>query len=257
MIIVLSPAKTLDFETPLALTEFTQPQFVPEASVLIERLRKLSAPRIGELMGISARLAELNRDRYANWNAAHSPANARQALLAFNGDVYAGLQAATLSSADLKFAQRHLRILSGLYGLLRPFDLIEPYRLEMSIALASRRGKDLYAFWGERLTQAVNAAIEEEKARALVNLASNEYFRALQPKKLAAPLVQPVFEDWSGGKYKIVSFYAKRARGLMARFALEQRVRKAADLKAFSSEGYAFAADASNESRFVFRRRGD
>jgi cytoplasmic iron level regulating protein YaaA (DUF328/UPF0246 family) len=257
MIIVLSPAKTLDFETPNAVSECTQPLFLDDSRRLIEALRKLSAPRIAELMGISERLSILNRERYAAWTTPFTPDNARQALLAFNGDVYEGMAAQGFTAADRRFAQRSLRILSGLYGVLRPLDLIQPYRLEMSIPLATRRGKDLYAFWGERLTDAINAAIVEERAPELVNLASQEYFKAIRVKKLVAPVIEPVFEDYGGGRYRVVSFHAKRARGLMARFAVVERVRKAAGLKNFSEAGYRFDAGASGETRWVFRRRSE
>jgi cytoplasmic iron level regulating protein YaaA (DUF328/UPF0246 family) len=255
MIVVLSPAKSLDFATPPTLAEATQPAFLDQSKVLIERLRALSPPAIGRLMGISDKLAVLNVTRYAEWTPPFTPANAKQAVLAFDGDVYDGLAATTLSRADLRFAQGHLRILSGLYGVLRPLDLIQPYRLEMSIRLANPRGKDLYAFWGERIVDALNAAADEAGATALVNLASDEYFRSVPVKKLAVPLIQPVFEDWSGGKYKVIGFYAKRARGLMARFALVKRLKKAPGLKKFAEAGYGFDAQASDAARWVFRRK--
>lgn len=259
MIIVLSPAKSLDFKPPSKRTERTQPEFLEQSQVLIERLREFSPLEISQLMGISDPLAVLNATRYADWAQPFTPENAKQALLAFNGDVYGGLDASSLSPADLRFAQGHLRILSGLYGVLRPLDLMQPYRLEMGIRLANPRGKDLYAFWGERIVDALNEALLESKASALVNLASEEYFRSVKVKKLMVPVIQPVFEDWSAGtgegKYKVVSFYAKRARGLMARFALVKRLKRAEGLKKFSAEGYAFAATASHETRWVFRRK--
>ncbi len=255
MIIVISPAKTLDFATPPTLATATQPDFLDQSQLLIERLRALSPLEIGRLMGISDKLAVLNATRYADWAPPFRPDNAKQAVLAFNGDVYEGLDAATLTPADLRFAQGHLRILSGLYGVLRPLDLMQPYRLEMGTRLDNPRGKDLYAFWGERIVDALNLAAYGVKASVLVNLASEEYFRAVPAKKLAVPLIQPVFEDWSGGKYKVVSFHAKRARGLMARFALRQRLKKADGLKKFADSGYAFDAQASAAARWVFRRR--
>lgn len=255
MIIVLSPAKTLDFTTPPGVTEYTQPSLLEHSQLLIRQLRELSPLDIGKLMGISDQLAVLNTTRYADWSLPFSPDNAKQALLAFNGDVYEGLDAASLSPADLKFAQEHLRVLSGLYGVLRPLDLMQPYRLEMGTRLANPRGKDLYAFWGERVTDAVNEALLATASRALVNLASEEYFKSVKPKNLVVPVIQPVFEDWSAGKFKVVSFYAKRARGLMARFAIQKRMTSPAGLKKFSAEGYAYDADASNEKHWVFRRR--
>ena len=255
MIIVLSPAKSLDFATPPTVTQHTQPALLEHAQLLIEQLRALSPLEIGNLMGVSDQLAVLNATRFASWSLPFSASNAKQALLAFNGDVYEGLDAPSLSPAALKFAQTHLRILSGLYGLLRPLDLMQPYRLEMGIRLDNPRGKDLYAFWGERISDGLNEALREVKSRALINLASEEYFKSVKPKQLIVPVIQPVFEDWSAGKFKVVSFYAKRARGLMARFAIDQRINAAEGLKKFSGEGYAYAADASDERRWVFRRR--
>ena len=255
MIIVLSPAKSLDFKTPAKLATHTQPAFLDQSQTLIERLRTFSPIEISQLMGISDSLAALNASRYAEWIQPFTPKNAKQALLAFNGDVYEGLDATTLSAADLKFAQERLRILSGLYGVLRPLDLMQSYRLEMGIRLANPRGKDLYAFWGERIVDALNEVLLEAKAKALVNLASEEYFKSVKAKKLSVPVIQPVFEDWSAEKYKVVSFYAKRARGLMARFALVERLKKAEGLKKFLAEGYAYTAAASDETRWVFRRK--
>jgi len=261
VIIVLSPAKSLDFETPPTLADATQPLFLDRAQLLIKRLRKMSPRALGKLMGISDQLAALNATRYADWATPFTAENAKQAVLAFNGDVYEGLDASTLAPADLRFAQGHLRILSGLYGVLRPLDLMQAYRLEMGTPLANPRGKDLYAFWGERIVDALNAALLEVKAPALVNLASEEYFKSVKSKKLAVPVIQPVFEDWTGsegaGKFRVVSFYAKRARGLMARFALVKRITLPEKLKKFSAEGYAFAAEASTATRWVFRRQSN
>ena len=259
MIVVLSPAKSLDFATPPAVAKHTQPDFLEESQLLIDRLREFSPLEIGKLMGISDQLAVLNATRYREWQLPFSPANAKQAVLAFNGDVYEGLAAATLSPADLDFAQHHLRILSGLYGLLRPLDLIAPYRLEMGTRLANMRGKNLYDFWGERIVDALNLALQGVKAKALVNLASQEYFRSIKSARLAVPVIEPVFEDWSASqrKYKIVSFYAKRGRGLMARYVVTQRLKSAEGLKDFAAEGYAFSAEASGATRWVFRRQSD
>ncbi|MBS1229490.1 MAG: hypothetical protein H6R17_2767 [Proteobacteria bacterium] len=256
MIVVLSPAKSLDFTTPPVVAKHTQPGFLEESQRLIDRLREFSPLEIGQLMGISDQLAALNATRFRDWQLPLTPDNAKQAVLAFNGDVYEGLDAATLAPADLDFAQDHLRILSGLYGLLRPLDLIAPYRLEMGSRLANPRGKNLYEFWGERLVDALNLALRGVKAKALVNLASQEYFRSIKSSRLAASVVEPVFEDWSASqrKYKVVSFYAKRARGLMARYVVTQRLKSADGLKDFSAEGYGFAAEASSATRWVFRR---
>src|SRR6201991_2646529 len=219
MIIVLSPAKSLDYETPPHVSKHTIPDFVDEAAELIGGLRELSPPQIATLMSISDPLAQLNFQRYAVWSPSFSSRNAKQAVLAFNGDVYEGFNAKTLSAADLDYAQKHVRVLSGLYGLLRPLDLLQPYRLEMGTKFPNARGKDLYAFWGERITAALNEQMKKQRgARVLVNCASGEYFKSVRPKLLAAPVISPVFEDWKGGRYKIISFHAKRARGLMARF---------------------------------------
>lgn len=257
MIIVLSPAKSLDYDTPPHISEHTIPDFVDDAAQLIEQLRRYSPQQIASLMEISDALAHLNFQRYAAWSPKFSVDNAKQAVLAFNGDVYEGFDAKTLSAADLDYAQRHVRVLSGLYGLLRPLDLLQPYRLEMGTRLPNARGKDLYAFWGERITDALNAQLHRSKAaqRVLVNCASNEYFKSVRPKRLDARIVTPVFEDWKGGRYKIISFHAKRARGLMARFAVENRIDSPEKLKDFAVEGYEFDPAASNDATFVFRRR--
>ena len=255
MIILLSPAKTLDFTTPAPVAEFTQPEFLARSQLLVKRLRRFSPAELARLMHISAPLAALNAERYADWALPFGPDNAKPALFAFNGDVYDGLAAATLPKPALRFAQGHLRMLSGLYGLLRPLDLIQPYRLEMGTRLANDRGEDLYDFWGERIVAALNAALLEAKARVLINLASQEYFKSVPVKKLSVPVIAPVFEDWSAGRFKVVGFYAKRARGLMARLALIKRLKTAEGLKAFSDEGYTYVAEASTATRWVFRRR--
>lgn len=258
MLIVLSPAKSLDYETPPRLKTHTLPRFIDRSATLIERLRKLAPQDVGALMDISDKLAVLNVTRYGDWSPEFTAANSKQAVLAFNGDVYDGLDAKTLSADDLGFAQKHIRILSGLYGVLRPLDWMQPYRLEMGTRLDNVAGKDLYAFWGDDVTQMINAdmaALKQEGAPVLVNLASEEYFKVVRPKVLQARIVTPVFEDWKGGRYKIISFHAKRARGLMARFIVENRITEPKALKAFATEGYAFDAAASNDSTYVYRRR--
>lgn len=259
MILVISPAKALDYETPPTTARFTQPDFLDDASALIAVLREKSPADIAELMSLSDPLATLNVARYASWSRPFAPDNARQAVLAFNGDVYEGLDARSLSEVELAWAQDHLRILSGLYGVLRPLDLMQAYRLEMGTRLANPRGKNLYEFWGERITDELDRLLarEEEagRERVLVNLASDEYFKSVKPKKLKGRIVTPVFEDWKGGRYKIISFYAKRARGLMSRYAITHRIDEVEALKGFDSEGYAFAADASEADTLVFRRR--
>jgi uncharacterized protein len=256
MIIVLSPAKSLDYETEPHVRKHTLPEFAADSAELIEGLRKLSPQQIGSLMTISDPLARLNFQRYADWSMKFSTHNSKQAMLAFNGDVYEGFDAKSLSAADLDYAQNHVRVLSGLYGLLRPLDLLQPYRLEMGTKFANARGKDLYAFWGERITAALNAQMKKQRgARVLVNCASEEYFKSVRPALLDAPVISPVFEDWKGGRYKIISFHAKRARGMMARFAVEHRIDEPDGLKVFDSGGYAFDKKTSTETKFVFRRR--
>ena len=255
MLIVLSPAKTLDFESPIKVNKTTEPDFIPRSAELISTQRTMPPAQIGSLMSISDSLAQLNVARYASWSKKFTPDNSRPAMLAFDGDVYEGLDARSLNARQLDWAQKHLRILSGLYGLLRPLDLMQPYRLEMGTRLVTKRGKDLYAFWGDQITEALNESLKAAKAGALVNLASEEYFKSVKPAKLDRPVITPVFEEWKGGRYKIVSFFAKRARGLMARYAIEHKLTKPEQLKDFNSEGYAFDAKASNESRWIFRRR--
>jgi cytoplasmic iron level regulating protein YaaA (DUF328/UPF0246 family) len=257
MIIVLSPAKSLDYDTPPHVGKHTLPDFIDESTELISQLRKLTPQQIGTLMSISDPLARLNYARYGDWSPKKfTPAHAKQAMLAFNGDVYEGFDAKSLSAGDLDYAQRHVRVLSGLYGVLRPLDLMQPYRLEMGTKFANTRGKDLYAFWGDKITAALNAHLKNTRgARMLVNCASEEYFRSVKPKRLDAPVITPVFEDWKNGKYKIISFYAKRARGLFARYAVVNRIDDPAQLTAFDSDGYRFDGDASNDSTYVFRRK--
>ncbi|MER2554916.1 MAG: peroxide stress protein YaaA [Thauera sp.] len=259
MILVISPAKALDYETPPTIATFTQPELLDQSAELIDILREKSPAQIAELMSLSDQLSSLNVARYASWSRPFAPDNAKQALLAFNGDVYEGLDAKRLTEADLAWAQDHLRVLSGLYGVLRPLDLMQAYRLEMGTRLANPRGKNLYEFWGERITDELNRLLagEEEagRERVLVNLASDEYFKSVKPKKLKGRIITPVFEDWKGGRYKIISFYAKRARGLMSRYVITHRIDEVEALRGFDSEGYAFAADASDTNTLVFRRR--
>jgi cytoplasmic iron level regulating protein YaaA (DUF328/UPF0246 family) len=262
MILIISPAKALDFETPLpALSQpVTQPDFLDESAELIDLLRPQSPAEIAALMGLSDKLASLNVARYANWSRPFTGDNARPALFAFNGDVYEGLGARSLDAAGLAWAQSHLRILSGLYGVLRPLDLMQAYRLEMGTRLANARGRDLYAFWGKKIALALAGLLREEAEKngaspVLVNLASEEYFKATPRKSITARIVTPVFEDWKNGRYKIISFYTKRARGLMSRYAVDRRLEVVEELRGFDSEGYAFAAEASDDNTWVFRRR--
>lgn len=262
MILVISPAKALDYTSPLpelAPGLISQPDYLDQAAELITLLRNKSPAEIASLMKLSDALASLNVARYAAWSRPFDEHNARPAVLAFDGDVYDGLSARTLDGEALAWAQQHLRILSGLYGILRPLDLMQAYRLEMGTKLANPRGKDLYAFWGDTQTQALNellaAELDAGRRPQLVNLASEEYFKSVKADKLAGELITPVFEDFKDGRYKIISFYAKRARGLMCRFAIERRLSDAEDLKSFDVEGYAFAADASDARNWVFRRK--
>ena len=255
MLIFLSPAKSLDYKTPPQIASHTQPAFLKQSEILIRQLRKLSPADIANLMHLSDPLALLNFNRYADWRLPFTPENAKQAVLAFDGDVYDGLAAKTLSAADLDFAQQHVRILSGLYGILKPLDLMQPYRLEMGTKFANQAGKDLYAFWGERLLEAINAELAAMPRPVAVNLASEEYFKAAVGRKINGRVIQPVFEDWKDGAYKIISFYAKRARGLMTRYALVNRLDAPEGLQDFAGDGYAFAPEVSDEQRWVFRRR--
>jgi cytoplasmic iron level regulating protein YaaA (DUF328/UPF0246 family) len=253
MLIVLSPAKSLDLDTPPTTDRSTTPQFIDRAAELIRVLKDFSPAQVGALMHISDPLAVLNVTRYAGWHPDHG--DARQAVMSFDGDVYTGLDARSLPKAGLDYLQDHVRILSGLYGLLRPLDRMHPYRLEMGTKLANPRGKDLYAFWGETVTSALNEAVAANGASALVNLASEEYFRSVKPKLLSVPVITPAFEDWKNGKYKIISFFAKRARGMMARYAAAHGITDPQRLKEFDVDGYAFDESVSTEKNWVFRRR--
>ena len=255
MLFLLSPAKSLDFETPAPGVAHTQPQFVPHAQALIDILRELSPQDVAELMDLSDALSGLNVARYQAWSPKFTAKNAKQAVLAFNGDVYEGLDAKSLSPDDLAWAQDHVAILSGLYGVLRPLDYMQPYRLEMGTKLANPQGKDLYKFWGSQIANYLNQQLSKQEQAVIVNLASQEYFKSVDRKALQARVVECVFEDYKGGKYKIISFLAKRARGLMARYAVLQRVTQVEQLKKFNLEGYAFEASASEPDRLVFRRK--
>jgi len=254
MLMVISPAKTLDYETPPTTPRFTQPQYLDHSQELIGQLRDLSPAQISDLMHLSDKLAGLNAARFGSWNPAFTLDNAKQALLAFKGDVYTGLDATRLDEQDLDYAQQHLRMLSGLYGLLRPLDLMMPYRLEMGTKLANARGKDLYAFWGERISEWLNQALAAQGDDVLLNLASNEYFSAVKRKALQARVINTEFRDLKNGQYKIISFYAKKARGLMSRFVITERINDPEQLKAFDSQGYRFHAKDSTADNLVFLR---
>ncbi|MDH4570920.1 peroxide stress protein YaaA [Pseudomonas sp. BN414] len=254
MLLVISPAKTLDYETPPVTSRFTQPEFLDHAQELIQQLRELSPAQIAELMHLSDKLAGLNVARYGSWHPDFTPDNAKQALLAFKGDVYTGLNAEDFVDADFDFAQQHLRMLSGLYGLLRPLDLMQPYRLEMGTKLANARGKDLYAFWGERISGWLNEALAAQGDDILLNLASNEYFSSVKRKALSARIIDTEFKDLKNGQYKIISFYAKKARGLMARYVIKERLKDPEGLKDFNYQGYRYSAEHSKPDSLVFLR---
>ena len=254
MIIILSPAKTLDFESNSTTEVCTQPDFLKFSKYLVSGLSKLSAEKIGELMSISPKLAELNQQRFQDWTARHDKKSSKQAILAFKGDVYEGLKAWDFESEDFEFAQKHLRVLSGLYGLLRPLDLIQPHRLEMGTVYANPAGKDLYAFWGDRLSDGINQGLEDSGSDLLVNLASQEYFRAVREQKLKGRIVTPVFKDEKNGHFKIISFYAKKARGLMSSFLIRNRIDSVNGLLDFSEGGYRCSSKESTELAPVFLR---
>lgn len=255
MLFLLSPAKSLDYETPVGPHPHTAPLFVKQSQALIAVLREQSPLQIAELMSLSDKLAALNVARYQAWSSRATVKNARQAVLAFDGDVYGGLDARSLGADDLAWAQEHLCILSGLYGVLRPLDLMQPYRLEMGTRLANPQGKDLYDFWGTQISDYLNKRLRADVSPVVVNLASQEYFKSVDRRALKAPVVDCVFEDYKGGQYKIISFHAKRARGLMARFAIERRLVQPEQLRDFDTEGYAFDAARSEPQRYLFRRR--
>ena len=254
MLMVISPAKTLDYETPPATARFTQPQYLDHSQELIEQLRELSPQQIGELMHLSDKLSGLNAARFGSWTPAFTPENAKQALLAFKGDVYTGLNAVDFNEADFDYAQNHLRMLSGLYGLLRPLDLMMPYRLELGTKLANPRGKDLYAFWGTQISEWLNQALAEQGDDVLLNLASNEYFSAVKKTALNARIINTEFKDLKNDQHKIISFYAKKARGMMSRFVIKERINNPEHLKQFDEQGYRFSAEQSKPDLLVFLR---
>jgi len=254
MLVVISPAKSLDFTKESSTKSYTIPEMLDDSQKLVDRLKKMSPKQLSNLMGISTKLGELNFQRFQEWRLPFSFENSMQAVLAFNGDVYQGLQANNLSEELLQQAQRKLRILSGLYGVLKPLDLIQPYRLEMGTSLRYYRNRNLYEFWNTKITQKINQAIQESDNKILVNLASNEYFKSIDTKKLNAEVVTPEFKDFKNGKYKIVSFFAKKARGLMTRFILENNISKIENLQAFDAEGYIFNPRLSKPNAPVFTR---
>lgn len=254
MLMVISPAKTLDYDSKPITSRFTQPEHLDHSQLLINKLRRLKPAQIAQLMKLSDPLAGLNAARYGSWQTPFTTDNARQALLAFKGDVYTGLAVEDFSEADLDFAQQHLRMLSGLYGLLRPLDLMQAYRLEMGTKLANSRGKDLYAFWGERISRWLNQALAEQGDDILLNLASNEYFSSVKRKALHARVIDCEFRDLKNDQYKIISFYAKKARGMMARYVIKHQLRDPLDLQQFDAQGYRYCAEQSDDNKLVFLR---
>lgn len=254
MLIVVSPAKTLDFETPSITEQYSQADLTVHSAELIDVCRQLTPMDLSSLMKISDKLAGLNTARFTEWSAEFTPENAKQAVFAFKGDVYTGLDAETFSDVDMAFAQQHFRILSGLYGLLRPLDLIKAYRLEMGTKLANGRGTNLYQFWGDIITDKVNETLAAQGDKVLINLASNEYFKAVQKKRLKGQVITPVFKDCKAGKFKIISFYAKKARGLMARYIIENQLTDVSQLTAFDTDGYYYCDAESTDIELVFKR---
>ena len=251
---LLSPAKTLDYETPATTTSFSIPDYLGKSFELVEVLKQKSFLDLMELMQISQKIAELNVERFNQWKLPFSTENAKQAVLAFKGDVYSGLDASALSENRLAYTQSHLRILSGLYGLLRPLDLMQPYRLEMGLKLTTKKSENLYQFWGEKITDALNVLLAKQDEPVLINLASNEYFKSVQKKNLDGRLITPEFKDWKNGKYKMISFFAKKARGLMVRYAIDHNIQKAERLKNFDYDGYHFNLELSQADKWVFSR---
>jgi len=255
MLLVVSPAKKLDFESPLATTQMSQASLLEHSEILIERCVKLSPDQIASLMKLSDKLAGLNAARFGEWSQPFTVENSRQAVLAFNGDVYSGLDANSFSDDDFNFAQQHFRILSGLYGLLKPLDLMQAYRLEMGTKLDNVRGSNLYQFWGDIITNELNIALAEQGDDVLINLASNEYFKAVKDKSLNATIITPQFKDWKNGQYKMISFFAKKARGLMARYIIQNQLTDVEQLKNFDLAGYQHNSDLTQGNDLVFTRK--
>lgn len=253
MIIVISPAKTLDFDSAPVTNKHSTPRFLDDSCELVEQLKQLEPHDISGLMSISPKLGELNANRFQTWQIPFNPDNAKQAVLAFKGDVYTGLEAETFSDDDFEFAQRHLRILSGLYGVLKPLDLIQPYRLEMGTKFKNTRGPNLYHFWGNQLTESLHGELSEDDG-VLINLASNEYFKSVKAKALKARMITPVFKDMKNGQYKMISFYAKKARGLMSAYIIRNQLTEVEALKGFDLEGYGYNAELSKGDEWVFTR---
>ena len=255
MLIVISPAKTLDYETAPKTKTFTIPDYLDQSQQLINRLRNLSALDISDLMKVSAKIANLNFDRYESWKKTFTVKNAKQSILAFKGDVYTGLDAESFKAADFKFAQNHLRVLFGLYGLLRSLDLMQPYRLEMGTKLKTDMGKNLYEFWGSDITEGLNKQLKKVKSNYLINLASNEYFKSVKPNELNAEIITPAFKEFKNGEYKMIGIYAKKARGMLSRYIIQNKLSDPEDIKSFNEDGYRFNKSLSKGNNFVFTRK--
>lgn len=255
MLIVISPAKTLDYSTPATTKKFTTPDYLDESQELIDRARNYSTLDITEIMAVSTKIAELNFERFKDWHTPFTPENAKQAVLAFKGDVYTGLDANTLEAADFTFAQKYLRILSGLYGLLRPLDLMQPYRLEMGRKIETDRGKNLYEFWGNTVTDGLNKQLKKSGSSHLINLASNEYFKSVKPKLLNAEIITPAFKDYKNGEYKMMGVYAKKARGMLSRYIIQNQLTNIEDIKSFNEDGYVFNPQLTDGNTWVFTRK--
>ncbi len=254
MLAIISPAKTLDFSENYPKTEVTEPELLKESEQLIQSCQALNPAQLASLMKISDKLACLNVARFGSWTAKHSLQNSKPAIYAFQGEVYTGLSALSLSSEQIDFAQQHLRILSGLYGVLKPLDLMQPYRLEMGTKLTNPKGKNLYDFWGQIITEKLQKALAEQEDNILLNLASEEYFKSVKKETLQARIIKPIFLDQKKGKYKVISFYAKKARGLMCRYLIENKIKNVEELKNFRAEGYYFEPKESTQNEWVFKR---
>ena len=254
MIILMNSSKTLNFERPAPISKHTIPEFLEDCELLVSELRKLSVSGFAGLMGVSENLATLNVRRYKKWRTSPGGSDAKQALLAFKGDIYAAMDADRYKMKTFDFAQKHLRILSGLYGILRPLDLIQPYRLEMATKLSTDRGKDIYRFWGTRINASLNKMLKREKSGVVINLTSMEYFKSVKSKLLKADVITPVFKEYKDPSYRVVAIYAKKARGLMCDYIIQNRITRVEDLQSFNSDGYRFAPAHSSEREWVFTR---
>ena len=254
MLMLISPAKTLDYETPPTTANYSLPDYLEKSAELIAVVSKKSYPQLMKLMHVSQKIAELSVERFNQWQLPFNSGNAKQAVLAFKGDVYTGLDASALAEDKLDYAQEHLRIISGLYGLLRPLDLMQPYRLEMGLKLKTKKGANLYQFWGEQITDAVNSMLAKQDEPVLINLASNEYFKAIQKNNLDGRLITPVFKDWKNGEYKMISFFAKKARGMMVRYAIDNKLQEVEGLQDFDYDGYRLNQELSHDDNWVFCR---